>query len=142
MPVSHEASHEFIRKVEQAGSTSLNYREELAFLHDLAQSNSLRAVFDEITFYAKFVVHAYGILNRVGSSGEETAKMSSEFESALAKVTGLIKEIVREAPEDEKLRFEKRFFSPSHESLAFLLKLLQDLSRIKNYMLDRERLQH
>ncbi|HTK81251.1 MAG TPA: hypothetical protein VL633_03090 [Bacteroidota bacterium] len=126
-----------IDSVEQASGKKFTFRSEIGLLHDVAQKEGRARDFEDITFYAKFIHHASGILQRFGASGEETVKLSAEFKEKLQTVTGLLLSLVKQAPEPDQSEFVKRFFSPTPDSMNNLLSLLRELSWIKNYSLDQ-----
>ena len=135
-----EETRIFLDDVELSSGRKFLLREEIALLYELAERLSLRSVFDDITFYAKFVSHATLILKRFGPTSEETVKLSQEFKEKLEKVSALMKSLLDEAPDDMRESFMTRFFALSHESMNSLMSFLQELSWIKNYSLDQERI--
>jgi hypothetical protein len=135
-----EETRALIDNVERASGKKFLLRNDVELLCELASQHSLGSVFDDIIFYAKFASHASAILRRVGSANDEAAKLAQEFKDKLEKVSSLIKTLIGKAPEDVRKLFTDRFFSLSHESMNSLMILLQELSRVKNYFLDQERL--
>jgi hypothetical protein len=129
----------FIDDIERAYGRKFSCRTEIELLVELAEKHSLRPVFDDMIFYAKFVTRASGILARTGPMNEETEKLSREYAESLERVSLLIKRLLKEAPQDVAGPFANRFLSLSQESVRSLMVLLQELSWVKNYILDRER---
>lgn len=140
MIIIRTQTREFIEKVERSSGKKFTFRNEIEILYELAEQRSLHTVFDDLAFYAKFIYHASGILKRHDLAEEQTAKLSREFKEKLEKASALIKTLISEAPGDVQQLFMKKFFSLSHESVSSLLILFQELSRIKNYSLDQERI--
>jgi hypothetical protein len=136
-----EETRGFIDKVERAAGKKFLFRNDVELLYELASLHLLGSLFEDIIFYAKFVSHASTILKRVGPTNDETAKLADEFKEKLEKVSSLMKTLIDNAPEDMRELFNGRFFSLSQESMNSLMILLQELSRVKNYLLDQERLQ-
>ena len=129
---------DFLRKLEQHANGKLEYPEELAGLIEAASPGRAR-VFDDAVFHAKFVVKVQEVMKRVGPTGEGYDKLSSEFSASVEKATALLKTLVKEAPDDFKERFIKRFLSLDQDSLSHLMKLFVDLSWIKNWQVDGKR---
>ena len=135
-----EETRVLIDKVERASGKKFLFRSDVELLYELASQRSLVPLFDDIVFYAKFVSHASAILKRVGTANDEAAKLAQEFKEKLEQVSTLMKTLIAEAPEDTRAPFANRFFSLSRESMNSFMVLLQELSRVKNYFLDQERL--
>ena len=135
-----EETRVFLDEVERSSGKKFLLRKEIALLYELAEQRSLRSVFDDITFYAKFISHASLILRRFGPTSDETTKLSQEFKEKLEKISTLMKSLLDEAPDDMRESFMTRFFFLSRESMNSLMALLQELSWIKNYSLDQARI--
>ncbi len=137
-PISTE-TRSFLDNVERASNRKFVFRHEAELLLELAQQQSLQTLFNDVTFYAKFVSHASTILKRMGAASDETKKVSYEFTERLQKTVTLLKTLLNTAPDDIKEQFTLRFFLPSHDSMNALLSFLNELSWIKNYSLDQKR---
>ena len=140
IPIRRE-TQAFLDEVEKSTGRKFLFRYEVELLVEIADQRSMRQVFDDITFYAKFLSHSSTILKRFGPNNDETVKLSVEFKEKLEKTSTLIKTLIKEAPDSVKQQFMARFLSLSHESMNTFLLLLYELSWIKNYLLDQERAQ-
>ena len=125
-----------IHAVEVFANRSFRFHDELAMLLQLASDHGMRHVFDEVTFYAKFLVNASHILKRSGPGSEETEKLSTEFKSKIEQTSTLIRAILQKTSRDVRDSFEEKFLSLSHSNFDNFLSLLYELSWIKNYSLD------
>src|SRR5713101_5796458 len=125
---------EFLGDVERFANRKLYYRSEIATLVRLAMTYPQKGIFEEIIFLAKFLWNSYNVMQRIGPAGEGYPKLSAEFRDTLEKMTTLIKE----GPEEVREKF-KTLFSMSHESMNNLLRLIDDLSWVKNYSIDTQR---
>jgi hypothetical protein len=126
----------FVEKVEQFARKSFLFSDEIALLVDLSEIHALKHSFDELIFQAKFVSRVHNMLERIGLTTHETAKLELEFKQGVKKVTTLIQAILEQAPESEMSSFSNRFLLPSQENFHSLLNFLQELSWVKNYILD------
>ena len=128
----------FLTTVEQSFQKKFQYRNEIGLLYECSFDRNMKQVFDDICFYAKFVSNAFAILKRTGGTTEDTEKLSNEFKESLEKVSTLIRTLIKEAPDETKQKFVQQFFSLSQENMSNFMLLLQELSRIKNYFLDKQ----
>lgn len=134
-----KAAREFLDDVERESGRNISCRKEIELLVNLAERPSLRPVFDDLIFYAKFLTRASGILARSGPVNEETEKLSREYAATLERVSLLLGRLLEEAPQEVARPFTDRFLSLSQQSVGSLMTLLQELSLVKNYLLDQER---
>ena len=130
---------QYLDAVEAFSGKKFQFRGEIGMLLECATARNMHQVFEDITFLAKFVTNASGVLKRVGPSHADAAKLVGEFKDNLEKVSTLLRTLVKEEPADARQQLLSRFFSLSHDSLDNLLVLLSELSRIKNYTLDQKR---
>lgn len=127
---------ELLDDVERFAERRFHYRSEIEILIQLATTNEQKKLFEEIIFLAKFLWSSYNVMQRIGPTGEGYTKLSSEFNDSLEKMTTLIKTLIRASPEDFKDKFKTLFFSISQGSMNNLLRLVADLSWLKNYSID------
>lgn len=130
------ATTQFVKELEIASNRKLNYPQEIAQLIDVAHESGTMGVLEDTVFHAKFLTKSFGVMKRIGMDGEGYDKLSVEFQTGMEKVTTLLKTIIKESPPEIKENFVGRFFSLNHDNLAHLMKLLADLTMIKNWMLD------
>lgn len=128
----------YLSNVERFAKRTFRFRMEIGIIVELAATPSLRRALDDLLFIAKFVTNAFNVLKRVGSSTEDTVKLSAEFKDGMEKGSALLKTMVKEAPDDVKKIFLTKFLSHSHENLNDLLALFYELSWLKNYSLDNK----
>jgi hypothetical protein len=128
----------YLDEVERFSKRKFLFRHEISVLIDVATLHSKQQLFDEITFMAKFITNASNILKREGAGKEETSKLEYEFKHAIEKSSSLVQELVGNIA-DEKNLFAARFFSLTQEGMSNFMKLLNELSWLKNYSLDTNR---
>lgn len=127
---------QFIKELEVTFNRKLNYPQEIAQLIDLVHADGKVEVLHDVAFHAKFLTKSFGVMKRIGMDGEGYDKLSVEFQTGMEKVTTLLKTIIKESPVEIKNHFVGNFFSLSHDNLSNLMKLLADLTMIKNWSLD------
>ena len=136
----HAGTQNLLNEIERSSARSLNYRDEVGLLIELAHQQQLADVFDELIFLAKFLTKSSAVMKRIGNGGEGYDKLAAEFQSGLEKVSALLKQIVALAPEESRGRMLSFFFALTPESLEHLMLLISDLSVVKNWVLDGGRL--
>ena len=129
----------YLNEVEKFAQRKFQFRHEISLLVESAALHSQQHVLDEITFLAKFSVNASNILKREGAGKEETSKLEREFKQNLEKSSSLIRELISDIPDDERNMFISRFLSLTHEGMGNFMKLMYELSWLKNYSLDTKR---
>jgi hypothetical protein len=132
------ATKSFLEEIDAFSHGRLTQRDAVLILLELARLHEQQARIDRIAFLAKFLSNAYGILQRPTSDPEGRAKLAREFQENLEKVTGELKELITRAPDDARQRFSATFLTQSTESFGNLLKLLYDLSWLKNLGIDKK----
>ena len=131
----------FLDEVERSAGKKFLFRDEVAFLVEASERPRMDRPFADLLFFAKFLSHASTILQRYGTQDQSTAQLSQEFTEKLGKASELIVSLIADASDDMKRQFKERFLSLSRDSMTAMLSLLQQLSWIKNYLLDKERSQ-
>ena len=129
-------TRQFIDDLQRYSNRKLAYPQEVGYLLDQSTLQGLDQPFRDAIFHAKFAVKTKEIMSRIGRDGEGFGKLSTEFQNSLEKTSALLKTIVKESPEDIKRHFVTDFFSLDQASFANFMKLLEDLSWVKNWEVD------
>ncbi|HAL55965.1 MAG TPA: hypothetical protein DCP63_05705 [Bacteroidetes bacterium] len=127
---------QFLRKLERSSKRKLHYPDEVGRLIDLSREINAPKAFEDAIFQAKFLAKSYVVMKRIGREGQGYDRLAMEFQSSLEKTMALLKVIVEKSPGEFRKRFEESFFSLEQDALSNLMKLLVDLSAVKNWMLD------
>ena len=133
------ATDAYLSDAERFAGRKFQYRIEIGALIDLADHRSLRSLFDELIFLAKFASNSCNILKRSGTQSDETVKLAAEFAGSLRKISSLLDLLTAEAPAELVEKFQRSFLDLSQESMDRLIAFLYELSWIKNYALDHHR---
>lgn len=128
-------TEEFLVILEDEGKRPLNQREALGLLLDRA-SEGMEQVFLDACFQAKFLVRAQEVMRRIGRNGEGFDKMAAEFQAGVERTTGLLRTLVKDAPEPLRHRITKEYLQLQPEALQRFLGLCADLARVKNWEVD------
>ncbi|OLD75657.1 MAG: hypothetical protein AUI33_05380 [Ignavibacteria bacterium 13_1_40CM_2_61_4] len=135
--MDHIETESYLDALENVAGRKFRHRSDIKVLLELSSSRA--NVFEEIVFYAKFISNAYAVLRRTGSAGEDTSRLSAEFEEKLGRSASLIRTMLADATPEVRTNFTDRFLAPSPDSMARFLDFLNELSWIKNYHNDKKR---
>lgn len=135
MPLRAETL-EFIRELERSSNRKLDYPNDVGYLLESARRLQKMDAFGEATFLAKFVTKSLAVIKRIGPDGEGYDKIYSEFQASLQKTSSLLRSLNQGLPDEIRQSQEALFFTLTQESLDRLLKLMMDLSLVKNWTLD------
>jgi len=124
--------------VEHLAQKKFLYRVEIETFVEAAGKHGMTEALGDLTFKAKFISNAYNILNRVGGDTSETAKLAAEFKENLEQSLSLINLLLNHAPTDVRQKFNDRFAVEDPAYLNKLMILLNELSRLKNYSIDKK----
>ncbi len=128
----------FVGDVEKFAGKKFAFGGEIARLVQASNDGKKEAMLDELTFQAKFISRSQNILKQSGMDNQETAKLKNEFEKSLEMSKSLLSALLSDCPAEFNRDFSERFLSMTQSGLTNLLRLLYELSWIKNYWLDHE----
>ncbi len=130
----------FLRELERSSGRTLNYRDEIGLLVEVADRTGNMGAFNEAIFLAKFITKSMGVMKRIGIDGQGYDKLSTEFQSNIHKVSALLNGILEGAHEEARKNMSSLFFSMSQVALEHLVLFLSDLTMVKNWVLDGKQL--
>lgn len=130
----------FLRELERFSDRTLNYRDEVGLLIEVANQKGKTGAFDDAIFLAKFITKSTAVMKRIGVDGEGYDKLSTEVQSNIQKVSAILRDILDVVPEEARRSMTPFFFSLTQESLEHLVLLLSDLAIVKNWVLDGKQL--
>ena len=126
----------FIEDLQRFFGRSLSFPREVGLIIDQCNAHGLSQPFRDALFHAKFATKTREVMSRIGAGAEGFDKLSTEFQVSVEKVTTLLKTVVKESPDEIKQHFVDEFFSLDEVSFTRLMKLLEDLSWVKNWEVD------
>jgi hypothetical protein len=127
---------EFIAELEDHSGRKMSYPTEVARLLDGARRSNVLNEFEDLIFQAKFSTRTFGIMKRIGADGEGYGKLTAEFRSSVERASTLLKELVKGYPEEDGQQFHATFLAIDQDSLSKLMDLMQDLTLVKNWIVD------
>jgi hypothetical protein len=131
---------DLLNKLERSSRRGLNYPNEVGQILEAARQGHRTAQFEEAIFLAKFISKSFDVMNRIGTDGDGYDKLSAEFESNTQKLSSLLKEMLISAPDEIRQSQTALFLSLTQESLERLMHLMRDLTAVKNWVVDGNRL--
>ena len=115
---------------------TLTRRNDLGTLLELGAKGSSGDSLQKLSFQAKFIFKAQGLVKRAEQYDDRYANISSELTEAIKKSIDLINCLLTDAPPETRILFTTRYLELTPESLENLLALCHDLSWYKNRMID------
>jgi hypothetical protein len=129
-----------LSEFEHYAGRKLNFPQHVGWLLEVSQGSGKMQVFEDVAFHAKFITNSYRVMSRIGIEADGYDKLATEFKESLEKVVTLMKTLVKESDDNVKREFLTQFFQIDQESLSRLMKLLADLTWVKNWMVDGRKL--
>ena len=126
----------FLARLDEFSRHKLTRRNDLEVLFELARRQGREDDVDRLSFQGKFIVRAFGIMNRIGLNGEGYEKLSDEFRERLAESRALLESLTGTAPDSIRASFAAMYLAMTSDGLQNLLALLYDLSWYKNWRID------
>lgn len=129
----------FLEKVDLLSGGKLKHKDDLFLLISVADKEKKEKDFEEIIFFAKFIVSLFRILQKKQADKEGENKIKEEFSLHLQKIKSMLS-VFMHTDSGEAEEFEKKYFSQNRDSFALFIELLTDLSWIKNSQIDNKKL--
>jgi hypothetical protein len=130
----------FIEELEKYSGRKMSYPTEVGGLLDGARRLNMIQTYEDLVFQAKFITKTIGIMKRIGARGEGYEKLATEFGSSLEKATTLLEQLLKGYPAKDGEQFLATFLAFDQKSLSRFLDLMQDLTLVKNWTVDGNRL--
>jgi hypothetical protein len=127
---------DFIDELEIYAQRKLNYPVEVGELLQIVMQAKLINEFEGLIFQAKFLLRTQEIMKRIGPGMDGFEKLSTEFQSSMKKSIDFLNLLVERAPSDVARKLTDTFIVTETDSLNRFMKLLSDLSWIKNWQVD------
>lgn len=101
-----------------------------------ATEGSAAEALRELSFTAKFISRAYGIIRRIGPEDPGYDALRQQVAGQLERAEELGRALLQGAPVDTREYFLSTYYTRSREALERHLALLYDLSWYKNWLID------
>jgi len=130
------STESLLASLDAFSGNKLTRRTDLGLLLETAFQHRQESLLHELSFLAKFVSKAYGIMTRIGKDGEGYESVAIEFSRNLEKATALTRTLIEKAPSHLQEEFATTYFAMTSASLQNLLDLFYDLGWYKNWLID------
>ena len=124
----------FLNELELSTGYRFIYPDAVSLILERASLEKKTNIFDDLIFHAKFIVKTQEVMNRIGPTAEGYDKLATEIQTSIEHAIKLIRVLIESTEQMEE--FEKRYFIIETESFSRFIKLLSDLSWIKNWQID------
>jgi hypothetical protein len=125
-----------VERLNDFSGGALTHPGDVALLLDLARTQGKKATFERLAFLSKFASRARGIMQRIGRDGEGYDALARELSTSLTEITGLVRELLKGATDEERERFVAEYLPMTPGGVANIFVLLADLSWYKNWKID------
>jgi len=133
-PLNQSKISTFLDELELSSGHQCTYPDAVSLILERAWIENKTKIFDDLIFHAKFIVKTREVMNRIGQKAEGYEKLASEIQTSVDYAIKLIRILIEST--EQKEEFEKQFFLIETESFSRFIKLLSDLSLIKNWQID------
>lgn len=130
------ATDSLLSTLDTLSAHTLARRADLGALLELGTVPDGRTKLQELSFYAKFVHRAHGMLARIGKDGEGYDRLAAEFSANMGKAVSLLTAMAEAAPPEIRARFHSVYLAMNQEAVGELLELFHDLGWYKNWLID------
>jgi len=124
----------FLHELELSTGYQFIYPDAVSLILERACIENKTNIFDDLIFYAKFIVKTREVMNRIDQKAEGYEKLAAEIQTSIDHAIKLIRILIESTKQKEE--FEKRFFLIETQSFSRFIELLSDLSWIKNWHID------
>ena len=131
------STENLLTSLDAFSGNKLTRRKDLGLLLETAFQHREESLLRELSFVAKFVSKAHGIMIRIGKDAEGYQSMAKEFSENLEKATALTRTLIKKAPSHVQEEFASTYLAMTPASLQSLLNLFYDLSWYKNWLIDQ-----
>lgn len=130
------ATASLLSALDTLSAHTLTRRADLGALLEIGATPGERKKLKDLSFYAKFVHRAHGMLARIGKDGEGYERLAAEFSANMEKAVRLLTSMMEASPPEVRARFDNAYLAMTRESVAGLLELFHDLGWYKNWLID------
>jgi hypothetical protein len=127
---------EMIIKIESQTERKFLTSNQIMKLIKIADNYGMADTFNRLIFLAKFLHNTQKIMKNVGKSGEGYTKLSTEFGENTKLFMGDLNAFIERATNRNKVELREILNIESSSKFDQFLKLIEDLSWLKNYELD------
>lgn len=138
MPPIDETSL-LLLELDRLSAGRLKRRKDLGLLLELGAGPGRRGTLDDLSFSAKFLVRARGMMQRLGPGAEGYDRLSAEFGSHMEKAAAHCRRLLDGAPEGVRRDFADTYLSLTGAGVNNFLELCHDLGWYKNMLIDAGR---
>ena len=128
----------FLQQLDAFSGNTLTRRDDLGVLLELSRLNHRTKDLARLSFLAKFLSRAHGIMTRIGPRDEAYGRIAGEFSTNMEEAQGITRTLLQGASRQERGTFETRYLAMTPDGLENFLALLHDLAWYKNWLLDHE----
>ncbi len=126
----------FLKSFGEFSKGKIQNEEDLARVVELAFEYGNKELLGELAFEAKYLSGLFRIIKSPENKLEEEyfGRVKGEYTAHIVKIKELFTKIIEPGSGFIKEIFEKKYFGLTQENLENLIKLCEDLARLKSYL--------
>jgi len=128
-----------ISEIEAMNGKHFSHRQYLLLIIENCCGNELRECLNRLIFLGKFLHNTNNLMNRIGKAGEGYEKLLTEFKDNTNEVVVILNKIVDIIPLETRNEINNMVSLHTKTDFENFMRLMEDLSRLKNYELDTNR---
>jgi hypothetical protein len=139
MPLKNHHIDNLLLEIEKREGKSFSFRRHVMIIIEVSCLNEMSETFNRLIFLGKFLYNTNNIMSRIGKEGKGYEKLMNEFMDHANEVINILKKIVDVASEERRSDLKNYTSIQTKSDLKNFIKLMEDLSRLKNFELDTNR---
>ena len=136
MPINNFQAESLIAEIELLRGKRFSHKDVIENIVKISCDNETIGIFNRLIFLAKFLHNTHRMMNRIGKEGEGYKKLLSEFIGNANEAIGILKKIADVTSEEFRNELQLFMNIQTKTDLENFLKLMEDLSWLKNFELD------
>jgi hypothetical protein len=139
MSLKNHHIENLLLEIEKRNGKSFSLRQHVMYLIEDSCLSEMSDTFYRLIFLGKFLHNTNNMINRIGKEGEGYEKLLDEFIDHAYEVVNILKKIIDVTSEQIRNELKNYMNIQTVSGFKNFIKLMEDLSWLKNYELDSNR---
>ena len=126
-------------EIEKRNGKSFSFRQHVMNIIEVSCLSEMSDTFYRLIFLGKFLHNTNNMMNRIGKEGEGYEKLLNEFIDRTNEVVNILKKFVDVTSEEIRNELQNYKNIQTESGFKNFIKLMEDLSWLKNFELDTNR---
>jgi hypothetical protein len=139
MPLKNHHIENLLLEIEKRNGKNFSFRRHVMIIIEVSCLNEMSETFNRLIFLGKFLHNTNNMMNRIGKEAEGYKALLTEFMAHTNEVINILKKIADATPEGIRNELKSYLNIQTESDFKNFIKLMEDLSRLKNFELDTNR---